>query len=104
MLVSSLFGKNSIPGWIVQQVRNNVIIPLIGDEILKEYNEVLYRNKFPFKKNVIEGEELRRLLNKEDKDILRNVPYTINAKYNEIYKIFYNFGSSLFNIQSMFCR
>ena len=44
-----------------------------------------HSEEFPFKKNVIEGNELKRLLNKEDKDILRNVPYTINAKYNEIY-------------------
>ena len=31
-----------------------VIIPLLGEEILKEYNEVLFRNKFPFKKRDID--------------------------------------------------
>ena len=54
VLVSALFGKNSNPGWIVERVRVGVIIPLLGEEILKEYNEVLFRNKFPFKKRDID--------------------------------------------------
>ena len=48
ILVSSLFKKDSVPGWIIDRVIEGVIIPLINDEILEEYNDVLFRNNFNF--------------------------------------------------------
>ena len=48
----------SIPGIIVYKAINGPIIPLLNDEILEEYEEVLLRNKFGFEeqdvKNLIE--------------------------------------------------
>lgn len=54
VLVSALFGKDSIPGEIIKYVRKDIIIPLIGEDILKEYCDVLFRNKFPFKTDEVE--------------------------------------------------
>ena len=54
VVVSSMLSHNSIPGEIVDLVVSEVIIPLLNDEILKEYNEVLTRNKFGFSKTDVD--------------------------------------------------
>ena len=54
MLVSALLNAESIPGKVVQEALAGNIIPLYNDEILREYNEVLRRIKFRFKREIIE--------------------------------------------------
>lgn len=46
VLVSSMLKGTSIPGIILDKAINGPIIPLLNDEILNEYEEVLLRNKF----------------------------------------------------------
>ena len=53
VIISSLLKEDSIPGKIVEYVANNVIIPFVNDEILKEYYEVATRNKFNIDENRI---------------------------------------------------
>ncbi len=53
VIISSLLKEDSIPGKIVEYVANNVIIPFVNDEILKEYYEVATRNKFNIDENKI---------------------------------------------------
>ena len=48
VLVSSMLKGTSIPGIIVDKALNGPIIPLLNDEILEEYQDVLLRNKFGF--------------------------------------------------------
>ena len=58
VLVSSMLKGTSIPGIIVDKVINGPIVPLLNNEILEEYEEVLLRNKFGF-----EEEDVRTLIN-----------------------------------------
>ena len=46
VIVSSMLKGTSIPGIIVSRALDGPIIPLLNDEILEEYREVLSRNKF----------------------------------------------------------
>jgi len=48
VLVSSMLKGTSIPGIIVDKAINGPIIPLLNDEIIEEYEEVLLRDKFGF--------------------------------------------------------
>ena len=48
VIVSSMLKTNSIPGRIINYIRNNIIIPLLSEEIVDEYREVLLRNEFGF--------------------------------------------------------
>ncbi len=48
VLVSSMLKPDSIPGEIIEKCVNGDIIPLINEDILAEYYEVLLRNKFGF--------------------------------------------------------
>ena len=45
-IVSSFLKEGSIPDQIVSLALNGPIIPLVNDEIISEYTEVLNRNKF----------------------------------------------------------
>ena len=58
VLVSSMLKGTSIPGIIVDKAINGPIVPLLNNEILEEYEEVLLRNKFGF-----EEEDVRTLIN-----------------------------------------
>ena len=51
VIVSSMLKHNSIPGRITDLVISNTIIPLLNEEILEEYFEVLTRNKFDIEIN-----------------------------------------------------
>ena len=53
VIVSSMLNGTSIPGIIVSKALDGPIIPLLNDEILKEYTEVLNRNKFGLDKIAI---------------------------------------------------
>ena len=46
VIVSSFLKEGSIPDQIVSLALNGPIIPLVNDEIISEYTEVLTRNKF----------------------------------------------------------
>ena len=48
VVISSMFKKGSVPGKIMDYAINGEIVPLLNDEILNEYEEVLLRNEFGF--------------------------------------------------------
>lgn len=50
VIISSFLKSDSIPDLVVQLALSGPIIPLINDEILLEYSEVLLRDKFRFDK------------------------------------------------------
>ena len=52
VLVSALFSisGNSNPSIIIRKIIDGVITPLYNEDILAEYEEVLNRDKFPFRK------------------------------------------------------
>lgn len=54
VIVSSMLKHDSIPGKITDLVVSNVIIPLLNEEILDEYFEVLTKNKFNFEINNVQ--------------------------------------------------
>ena len=49
VIVSSMLKHDSIPGMIIDLVLSKVIVPLLNQEIIDEYKDVLTRNKFGFK-------------------------------------------------------
>ena len=53
VIVSSLLKHNSVPGRIFDLVLAKQIIPILNEEILNEYCEVLTRNEFGFSENEI---------------------------------------------------
>lgn len=57
VIVSSMFKSDSIPGKIVDMMMLGRIVPLLNEEILAEYVNVLTRNKFGF-----QDEEVASLL------------------------------------------
>ena len=54
VLVSSMLKADSIPGKILNLIKGETIIPLINEEIVNEYIEVLTRNKFDLNLKEIE--------------------------------------------------
>lgn len=56
VLVSALFSisGNSSPSIIIRKIIDGVITPLYNEDILSEYEEILNRAKFPFRKADIE--------------------------------------------------
>lgn len=48
VLVSALMNESSPPGLLIDKVFEQCIIPLLNDDILTEYEDVLSRKKFPF--------------------------------------------------------
>lgn len=53
VLISALLRWDSVPGAVLEQALVGSIVPLLSDEIMKEYEEVLRRKKFPFQKQDI---------------------------------------------------
>lgn len=53
VVVSYMLKPNSIPGDIINNVINGTIKPIISEEIIDEYEEVLKRNNFNFDNNKI---------------------------------------------------
>ena len=51
VLVSAMLKFSSIPGQIIQKVLIGEIVPILCEEILNEYRQVLERPKFKFDKN-----------------------------------------------------
>ena len=48
VIVSAMLKADSVPGLIVKYVDSGVIIPLVNEEILSEYYQVINGNKFGF--------------------------------------------------------
>lgn len=48
VVVSALLGRASVPGTILEEALTGRIIPLLHEDILEEYNDVLHRPKFQF--------------------------------------------------------
>lgn len=53
VIVSSMLKGTSIPGIIVSKALDGPIIPLLNDEIIEEYNEVLSRDRFGLSKEAV---------------------------------------------------
>lgn len=54
VVVSSMLKGTSIPGKVIQQALHGKIIPLIHEEILAEYENVINRPKFKFPDKIVE--------------------------------------------------
>lgn len=54
VLVSALLRWDSLPGAVMEQALMGGIIPVLSDEIIEEYREVLARKKFCFQKEDIQ--------------------------------------------------
>ncbi len=54
VLVSAVLRFSSVPGAVAKEMLVGRIIPLLNDEILAEYREVLSRKKFKFDPKAIE--------------------------------------------------
>lgn len=50
VVVSALLKEKSVPGDIIMFVKNDVIVPVIGEAMLLEYSKVLKENGFGFSK------------------------------------------------------
>lgn len=55
VIVSSMLKHNSIPGKIIDLIFEKSIVPLLNEEIIDEYYEVLSRNMFGFNKEEIDN-------------------------------------------------
>ena len=53
VLVSAMLKFQSVPGQIANEALLGNLIPLLCDEIIAEYREVLSRHKFKFDQNVV---------------------------------------------------
>ena len=54
VIISAMLNFSSVPGQIVLESLTGKITPLLNDEILAEYEEVLSRPKFHFSQNDID--------------------------------------------------
>lgn len=79
VLVSALLRWDSVPGAVLEQALIGSIVPLLSDEIMAEYEEVLRRKKFPFKEQdiltVTEGIRMRGVFLDPEK-VEENLPDT----------------------------
>lgn len=68
VIVSALLRRGSIPDQVLQKTLDGQIVPLISEDILNEYVEVLSREKFHFEKETIEA----LLADLKDKGIIQD--------------------------------
>ena len=54
VIVSAMLNPNSIPGLVLKYALSGVIVPYINNEIMKEYSDVINRDKFGFAKEDID--------------------------------------------------
>ena len=54
VIVSSMLKRGSVPWLIMNMVDEKTIIPLLNEEILSEYIEVITRNKFSFQQATVQ--------------------------------------------------
>lgn len=62
VLVSAMLRLGSVPGQVAAEAMNGDIIPVLNDEILEEYEDVLRRPKFGFEERAVKVflDELKR--------------------------------------------
>lgn len=53
VIVSAMLRYNSIPGQVLQAVFSGKIVPLLNNDIVSEYTEVLARPKFHFRQDIV---------------------------------------------------
>jgi len=53
VLVSAMLKNGSVPGQVAAEALNGDIIPVLNDEIIAEYEDVLNRPKFRFDKKAV---------------------------------------------------
>ena len=53
VLVSAMLKTESVPGLVAAEALNGDIIPVLNDDIIAEYEDVLNRPKFRFDKNAV---------------------------------------------------
>ena len=53
VLVSAMLKWSSVPGNVIEFALNGVIIPVLNDDIVKEYRNVLLREKFHLTKEIV---------------------------------------------------
>lgn len=63
VLVSAMIRWNSVPGSVVELAFSGTIVPLLNEQIIKEYREVLKRPKFHLTNEIINSvvDEIERL-------------------------------------------
>lgn len=54
VLVSALLKWDSVPGNVLQFTITGVVTPILNEDILREYREVLLRKKFHFPESVVD--------------------------------------------------
>lgn len=54
VIVSAFLKSNSVPDTLLNLVLSKIIVPLLNDEIVSEYKEVLSRKKFGFGKEIVD--------------------------------------------------
>ena len=87
VVVSAMLRWDSVPGQVLEHAFVGDIIPLLNEQVIKEYMEVLRRPKFHFdegKINIIIDEMLKRgvLVDAEDTDVV--LPDQKDAVFYEI--------------------
>lgn len=55
VLVSALLKWDSVPGNVLQFTITGVVTPVLNEDILREYREVLLRKKFHFPESVVDA-------------------------------------------------
>lgn len=60
VIVSSMLKRDSFPGKVLDYVLHGTIVPLLNDDILSEYIDVLSRNEFGF--SISDVDELQSFL------------------------------------------
>lgn len=53
VLVSAMISPDSVPGEIAAEALDGCILPLVNDEIIAEYSDVLNRKKFRFDRSAV---------------------------------------------------
>ena len=55
VLVSALLKWDSVPGNVLQFTITGVVTPVLNEDILREYREVLLRKKFHFPESIVDA-------------------------------------------------
>lgn len=87
VLVSAMLRWDSVPGCVLEHTFVGDIIPLLNEQVLKEYIEVLRRPKFRFdeeKINIIIDEMMRRGIFVDAEDTGVTLPDPKDAVFYEI--------------------
>lgn len=93
VIVSSMLKHDSIPGLIMDFVLSKTIVPVLNQEILDEYYDVLVRNKFGFSENDV----AKLITNVKENGIFLNREQTLEDFIDEDDLVFYEIVMSARN-------